>query len=53
MARVKLSGMPDPPREYVVNFLRLDGGLNTWELDYRLDANESPEIVMLLVVHLT
>lgn len=44
MAQVKLSSMPDPPREYVVNFPRLDGGLNTWELDYRLDANESPEM---------
>ena len=44
MAQVKLSAMPTPAKEYVVNFPRLDGGLNTWELDYRLDANESPEM---------
>lgn len=42
--RVKLSGLPDPPREYAVEFSRLDGGLNTWELDYRLKNNESPEM---------
>lgn len=30
--------------EYVVNFDRLDGGLNIYELDYRLDANESPNM---------
>lgn len=45
--RVNLSDWPDPPKEYVVEFPRLDGGLNTWELDYRLDANESPDIVNL------
>ena len=45
--RVSLSNLPSPPKEYVVNFPRLDGGLNTWELDYRLDANESPEMVNL------
>lgn len=44
MAQVRLSQMPSPSKEYVVNFPRLDGGLNTWELDYRLDANESPEM---------
>lgn len=44
MAQVRLSQMPSPSKEYVVNFQRLDGGLNTWELDYRLDANESPEM---------
>lgn len=44
MAQVKLSAMPSPGKEYVVNFPRLDGGLNTWELDYRLDVNESPEM---------
>lgn len=44
MARVSLSKMPSPAKEYVVNFPRLDGGLNTWELDYRLDANESPKM---------
>ena len=48
MARIKLSSMPSPAKEYVVNFPRLDGGLNTWELDYRLKDNESPEMVNLL-----
>lgn len=42
--RVNLSALPDPKREYVISFPRLDGGLNTWELDYRLEANESPEM---------
>lgn len=41
---VSLSSMPDPPKEYIVNFDRLDGGLNTWELDYRLDRNQSPDM---------
>ena len=41
---VKLSSMPDPPKEYIVDFDRLDGGLNTWELDYRLDRNQSPDM---------
>ncbi len=44
MARVKLSAMPEAHREYTVDFPRLDGGLNTWELGYRLKANESPEM---------
>ena len=39
-----LRSLPDPPKEYVIDFPRLDGGLNTWELDYRLDADESPEM---------
>lgn len=45
--RVKLSSLPDPPKEYTISFPRLDGGLNTWELDYRLDNNESPDVVNL------
>ena len=48
MARVNLSAMPSAAKEYVVNFPRLDGGLNTWELDYRLKENESPEMLNLL-----
>lgn len=43
--RVSLSNMPSPNKEYIVDFPRLDGGLNTWELDYRLNINESPEMV--------
>ncbi len=42
MARVKVSSLTS--REYTIHFPRLDGGLNTWELGYRLDANESPEM---------
>lgn len=42
--RVNLSSMPSPPKEYVIDFPRLDGGLNNWELSYRLDADESPEM---------
>ena len=41
---VNVSKLPSPPKEYVIEFPRLDGGLNTWELDYRLDADESPEM---------
>lgn len=48
MARVNLSAMPSPEKEYIVNFPRLDGGLNTWELDYRLNANESPEMLNMM-----
>lgn len=44
MSIVNLSSMPDPPKEYTIHFPRLDGGLNTWELDYRLGANESPRM---------
>lgn len=45
--RVSLSNLPSPPREYVLDFPRLDGGLNTWELDYRLKPNESQEMLNL------
>lgn len=44
MARVKLSSMPDPRKEYVISFPSQSGGLNTWELDYRLANDESPEM---------
>lgn len=43
----KQTGMPDPLKEYSVSFPKLDGGLNTWELDYRLKDNESPEMLNL------
>lgn len=38
------SSIPAPAREYTVDFPRLDGGLNTWDLSYRLGVNESPEM---------
>ena len=44
MARVNLSSMPSPSRECTIDFPRLDGGLNTWDLSYRLGANESPDM---------
>lgn len=42
--RVKLSAMPSAPKEYVIDFPRLDGGLNNRERDYRLRADESPDM---------
>lgn len=44
---VKLSSMPDPPKEYVLELPKLDGGLNLWDLDYRMDANQSPNMLNL------
>ena len=48
MAYVNLSKMPDPKREYTVNFDTLAGGLNLQELDYRIGNNESPEMKNLM-----
>ena len=45
--RVNLASLPTPPKERVIDFPRLDGGLNTWEVDYRINANESPDMVNL------
>ena len=42
--RVKLNAMPSAPKEYVVDFPRLDGGLNNRERDYRLRTDESPDM---------
>ena len=41
MAKVSVRS-PHPTK--VVDFQRLDGGLNLWELDYRLAGNQSPEM---------
>ena len=41
---VSASSFPDPPKGKVANFKNLAGGLNLWELDYRMDANESPDM---------
>lgn len=43
-AYVRLGALPSQKAEYVVNFETLKGGLNTYDLNYRLDANESPEV---------
>lgn len=45
---VDLGSMPSPKKEYVQNFPMLTGGLNIFELDYRLDPNESPEMENLM-----
>lgn len=42
--RVSLSSMPAAQKTYEVNFPQLNGGLNLWELDYRMDANQSPNM---------
>lgn len=36
--------IPDRHPVKLVDFPRLDGGLNLWELDYRLDSNQSSEM---------
>ena len=36
--------IPDRPATRIIDFPRLDGGLNLWELDYRLDKNETSEV---------
>lgn len=36
--------VPSAPKEHVLDLSRLDGGLNTWELDYRIKANQSPDM---------
>lgn len=41
---VNLSSLPSPPKEYVVDLPRLNGGLNLWDLDYRMEANQSPDM---------
>lgn len=48
MAYVNLAHMPDPKREYAVNFEALNGGINLSELEYRLSNKESPEMKNLL-----
>lgn len=38
------SQFPDPPKEKVVSYKRLSGGLNLRQLEYRLEADQSPEM---------
>lgn len=42
--KISLSKLPSQHATKLVDFPRLDGGLNLWELDYRLDRNQSPEM---------
>lgn len=40
--------LPAAKPEYSLSYERLSGGLNLWELDYRLRRNESPEMKNLM-----
>lgn len=39
------AGNYSSPKEHVLDMTKLDGGLNLWELDYKLDPNQSPDTV--------
>ena len=42
--RVSLNNYPAAQKTYAETFPKLTGGLNLWELDYRLGQNESPNM---------
>ena len=42
--KVSLNTMPKYPKTYVVDFPKLNGGLNIRELNYRLEVNQSPNM---------
>ena len=42
--KISLSSVPNQHATKMVDFPRLDGGLNLWEMDYRLNRNQSPEM---------
>jgi len=42
--RVSLGSYPTPQKTYTVDFPKLTGGLNLWELDYRMSADQSPNM---------
>lgn len=42
MASFTRYGSPSPNKQYTVDFSTLDGGMNIYDLDYRLKPNESP-----------
>lgn len=48
MARVNLYYMPSERKEYVIDFPIFNGGLNLYNLPYRLAQNESPDMENLL-----
>ena len=48
MARENQIRLPSPGPERSLSYERLSGGLNLWELDYRLRRNESPEMKNLM-----
>lgn len=45
---VSLGNLPSARKEYSIDYDKLDGGLNLWELPYKLDPNQSPDMVNLL-----
>lgn len=45
---INLPDLPSNNKEYSISFGNLAGGLNIQELDYRLSANESPEMQNLV-----
>ena len=42
--KISMSSVPSQHATKMVDFPRLDGGLNLWEMDYRLNRNQSPEM---------
>lgn len=42
--KISLSSVSSQHATKMVDFPRLDGGLNLWEMDYRLNRNQSPEM---------
>lgn len=48
MARVNLYYMPSERKEYVIDFPIFNGGLNLYNMPYRLAQNESPDMENLL-----
>lgn len=48
MPKINMQYMPAPNRERSMNYGNLAGGLNIWELDYRLRSNESPDMKNLV-----
>ena len=48
MPKINMQYMPSPNREYSMSYGNLAGGLNIFELDYRLRANESPDMKNLV-----
>lgn len=42
--KISMSSVPGQHATKMVDFPRLDGGLNLWEMDYRLNRNQSPEM---------
>lgn len=41
---IRSSQIPDPPTEKTAVMGNLSGGLNLWELDYRMDPDQSPDM---------